>query len=169
MGFVAAGGVVLRVGSGDDVHRLVEGRPLILGGVDVPHTHGLLGHSDADVLSHAISDALLGSVALGDLGHYFPDSDPQLAGIDSLELLRRVRQLLRDVGAQVVNVDSTVFAEKPKLAAYVPTMRQKLAEALDIEVTEVSVKATTTERLGFVGRGEGIAATAVVLVEARTG
>ncbi len=156
---------MLRIGSGDDVHKLVEGRPLILGGVDIPHSLGLLGHSDADVLSHAISDALLGSVALGDLGHHFPDADPQFSGADSIELLGQVGLLLKEVGAKIVNVDSTIFAEKPKLAPHTPYMRKNIAETLDIAVGTVSVKATTTERLGFVGRGECIAANAVVLVE----
>lgn len=155
----------MRVGIGYDVHRLVEGQPLILGGVEIPFPYGLLGHSDADVLVHAIMDALLGSAALGDLGKHFPDSDPAWAGISSLELLRRVRGMLQEAGLAVQNIDSVIVAQRPKLAPYIPAMREKVAETLGIAVDRVSIKATTTEGLGFAGRGEGIAAEAVVLVE----
>lgn len=155
----------LRVGHGYDVHRLVEGRALILGGVTVPFDRGLLGHSDADVLTHAVMDALLGAAALGDIGQLFPDSDAAYAGTDSIALLRRVTALLREHGWQVGNVDATVVAQAPKLAPYVPEMRRRLAEAMGLDVDCVSVKATTEERLGFTGSGEGMAAHAVALIE----
>ena len=155
----------LRVGHGYDVHRLVEGRALILGGVTVPFDRGLLGHSDADVLTHAVMDALLGAAALGDIGKLFPDSDAAYAGADSIALLRRVTALLREHGWQVGNVDTTVVAQAPKLAPYIPEMRRRLAEAMGLDVDCVSVKATTEERLGFTGSGEGMAAHAVALVE----
>ena len=155
----------LRVGHGYDVHRLVEGRALILGGVTVPFDRGLLGHSDADVLTHAVMDALLGAAALGDIGKLFPDSDAAYAGADSIALLRRVTALLRERGWQVGNVDATVVAQAPKLAPYVPDMRRRLAEAMGLDVDCVSVKATTEERLGFTGSGEGMAAHAVALIE----
>lgn len=155
----------LRVGHGYDVHRLVEGRALILGGVTVPFDRGLLGHSDADVLTHAVMDALLGAAALGDIGQLFPDSDEAYAGVDSMLLLRRVTALLREHGWQVGNVDATVVAQTPKLAPYIPEMRRRLAEAMGLDVDCVSVKATTEERLGFTGSGEGMAAHAVVLIE----
>ena len=155
----------LRVGHGYDVHRLVEGRALILGGVTVPFDRGLLGHSDADVLTHAVMDALLGAAALGDIGKLFPDSDAAYAGADSIALLRRVTALLREHGWQVGNVDATVVAQTPKLAPYVPEMRRRLAEAMGLDVDCVSVKATTEERLGFTGSGEGMAAHAVALIE----
>ena len=155
----------LRVGHGYDVHRLVEGRTLILGGVTVPFDRGLLGHSDADVLTHAVMDALLGAAALGDIGQLFPDSDAAYAGADSIALLRRVTALLREHGWQVGNVDATVVAQAPKLAPYVPEMRRRLAEAMGLDVDCVSVKATTEERLGFTGSGEGMAAHAVALIE----
>ena len=155
----------LRVGHGYDVHRLVEGRALILGGVTVPFDRGLLGHSDADVLTHAVMDALLGAAALGDIGKLFPDSDAAYAGADSIALLRRVTALLREHGWQVGNVDATVVAQAPKLAPYVPDMRRRLAEAMGLDVDCVSVKATTEERLGFTGSGEGMAAHAVALIE----
>ena len=150
----------LRVGHGYDVHRLVEGRALILGGVTVPFDRGLLGHSDADVLTHAVMDALLGAAALGDIGKLFPD-----AGADSIALLERVTALLREHGWQVGNVDATVVAQTPKLAPYIPDMRRRLAEAMGLDVDCVSVKATTEERLGFTGSGEGMAAHAVALIE----
>ena len=155
----------LRVGHGYDVHRLVEGRALILGGVTVPFDRGLLGHSDADVLTHAVMDALLGAAALGDIGKLFPDSDAAYAGADSIALLERVTALLREHGWQVGNVDATVVAQAPKLAPYVPEMRRRLAEAMGLDVDCVSVKATTEERLGFTGSGEGMAAHTVVLIE----
>ena len=150
----------LRVGHGYDVHRLVAGRALILGGVTVPFDRGLLGHSDADVLTHAVMDALLGAAALGDIGKLFPDS-----GADSIALLERVTALLREHGWQVGNVDATVVAQTPKLAPYIPDMRRRLAEAMGLDVDCVSVKATTEERLGFTGSGEGMAAHAVALIE----
>ncbi len=155
----------LRVGHGYDVHRLVEGRALILGGVTVPFDRGLLGHSDADVLTHAVMDALLGAAALGDIGKLFPDSDAAYAGADSIALLERVTALLREHGWQVGNVDATVVAQAPKLAPYIPEMRRRLAEAVGLDVDCVSVKATTEERLGFTGSGEGMAAHAVALIE----
>ncbi len=155
----------LRVGHGYDVHRLVEGRALILGGVTVPFDRGLLGHSDADVLTHAVMDALLGAAALGDIGQLFPDSDAAYAGADSIALLERVTALLREHGWQVGNVDATVVAQAPRLAPYIPEMRRHLAEAMGLDVDCVSVKATTEERLGFTGSGEGMAAHAVALIE----
>ncbi len=155
----------LRVGHGYDVHRLVEGRALILGGVTVPFDRGLLGHSDADVLTHAVMDALLGAAALGDIGQLFPDSDAAYAGADSIALLERVTALLREHGWQVGNVDATVVAQTPKLAPYIPEMQRRLAEAMGLDVDCVSVKATTEERLGFTGSGEGMAAHAVALIE----
>lgn len=155
----------LRVGHGYDVHRLVEGRALILGGVTVPFDRGLLGHSDADVLTHAVMDALLGAAALGDIGKLFPDSDAAYAGADSIALLERVTALLREHGWQVGNVDATMVAQAPRLAPYIPEMRRRLAEAMGLDVDCVSVKATTEERLGFTGSGEGMAAHAVALIE----
>lgn len=155
----------MRIGHGYDVHRLVEGRRLILAGVDIPYERGLLGHSDADVLTHAVMDALLGSCALGDIGHLFPDSDPHYAGADSLKLLDAVTALLKEKGFTPGNVDVTVIAQAPKLAPYVPEMRKNLAARLGIPLDRVSVKATTEEHLGFTGAGEGIAAHAVCLVE----
>lgn len=155
----------MRIGQGYDVHRLVEGRKLILGGVDIPHTVGLLGHSDADVLLHAISDALLGAAALGDIGKHFPDSDPAYKGISSLRLLAHVGALLREHGYRVVNIDSTVIAEAPKLASHIGAMRQNIASALEIDVSAVSVKATTEEKLGFTGEKLGIAAQAIALID----
>ena len=155
----------LRVGHGYDVHRLTEGRALILGGVTVPFDRGLLGHSDADVLTHAVMDALLGAAALGDIGKLFPDSDEVYAGADSIALLERVTALLREHGWQVGNVDATVMAQTPRLAPYIPEMRRRLAEAMGLDVDCVSVKATTEEKLGFTGSGEGMAAHAVALIE----
>ena len=157
-----------RIGHGYDVHRLVEDRKLILGGVDIPHTKGLLGHSDADVLAHAISDALLGALALGDIGKHFPDTDPRYAGADSLKLLRAVVDLIHARGYVIGNVDATILAQKPKLAPHIDTMRQNLAAVMDVAVDQVSVKATTEERLGFTGTEEGIAAHAVCLLCAGT-
>jgi len=155
----------VRIGHGYDVHRLVEGRALILGGATVPFEKGLLGHSDADVLTHAVMDALLGAAALGDIGQHFSDQDPQYAGISSLELLRRVRGLLEGAGYRVGNIDATLIAQRPKLAPYLTAMRENLAETLGIDMGRVSVKATTEERLGFTGEGLGIAAHAVALLE----
>ena len=155
----------MRIGHGYDVHRLVEGRKLILGGVDIPFEKGLLGHSDADVLAHAIMDALLGAAALGDIGKLFPDNDPAYEGADSLVLLRRVAGILEESGYRVGNVDATVLAQRPKLAPHIPAMRERLAGAMNIPADRVSVKATTEEGLGFTGSGEGIAAHAVVLIE----
>ena len=155
----------MRIGHGYDVHRLVEGRRLILGGVEIPYEKGLLGHSDADVLTHAVMDALLGAAALGDIGKLFPDSDPAYAGADSLVLAARVASLLREHGYRIENVDATVLAQAPKLAPHIPLMREKLASTLTIPVTTVSVKATTEEGLGFTGAGLGIAAHAVCLIE----
>ena len=154
----------IRIGHGYDVHKLTEGRDLILGGVKIPHTLGLLGHSDADVLLHAISDALLGALALGDIGKHFPDTDPQYKGIASTKLLAHVGTLLRKQGYTVGNIDATVAAQRPQLAPYIDQMRQTIADTLGIEVGQVSVKATTTERLGFEGREEGISAQAVVIL-----
>ena len=155
----------MRIGYGYDVHRLVEGRKLILGGVEIPWEKGLLGHSDADVLTHALMDALLGAAALGDIGKLFPDSDERYKGADSVELLHTVRQVLKDAGYCVVNVDCTVIAQRPKLAPHIPLMREKLAAAMEVELDRVSVKATTEEGLGFSGEGLGIAAHAVALIE----
>jgi len=158
---------VNRVGLGWDLHPLVEGRPLVLGGVTVPSPVGLTGHSDADVLSHAVSEALLGALALGDLGRHFPDTDPRFRGISSLELLRRVQVLVAERGGRVVNVDATLLAEAPRLGAHLPEMAKNLAAILGLEVDRVSVKAKSPEGLGLLGRGEGIAAMAVVAVEVR--
>ena len=155
----------LRVGHGYDVHRLTTGRALVLGGVTVPYDRGLDGHSDADVLVHAVMDALLGAAAAGDIGKLFPDSDEAFRGISSMELLRRVKAHLDSVSYSVVNVDATIVAQAPKLAPYREEMRQNIADALGIDVVQVSVKATTEEHLGFTGSGEGIAAHAVVLIE----
>ena len=155
----------MRIGHGYDVHRLVEGRRLILGGVEIPYEKGLLGHSDADVLTHALMDALLGAAALGDIGKLFPDNDPNYEGADSVGLLREVRRVLSENGYRVGNVDCTVIAQRPKLASFIPRMREILAEAMGVELNRVSVKATTEEGLGFSGEGLGIAAHAVALIE----
>ena len=155
----------MRIGHGYDVHRLVENRRLILGGVDIPWEKGLLGHSDADVLTHALMDALLGAAALGDIGKLFPDSDERFSGADSIGLLRQVVRLLREHGFSVSNIDCTVIAQKPKLAPHISQMRGILAEAMDLDINRVSVKATTEEGLGFSGEGLGIAAHAVVLID----
>jgi len=156
---------MMRVGHGYDVHRLTQGRKLILGGVEVPFEKGLLGHSDADVLTHAVMDALLGAAGLGDIGRWFPDTDPAYAGADSLLLLDRVRDLLRRDGWQVGNVDATVLAQRPKLAGFIPEMRENLARHMQVSPGQVNVKATTEEGLGFTGSGDGIAAHAVCLLE----
>ncbi|WP_456395230.1 2-C-methyl-D-erythritol 2,4-cyclodiphosphate synthase [Desulfurobacterium sp.] len=160
---------MFRIGIGYDVHRLVKGKPLIIGGVVIPHSKGLIGHSDADVLLHAICDALLGAASLGDIGKLFPDSDDAYKGISSLILLQEVVNELFSKGYRVVNIDSVVIAQKPRLAPYIENMRKKIASAVEIPVEYVSVKATTTERLGFEGREEGIAAQAVVLIEGGEG
>lgn len=154
----------VRIGNGYDIHRLVEGRPLILGGVKIPHTRGLLGHSDADVLTHSIMDALLGALGLGDIGHYFPPSDPQWQGANSMLLLEQVSQLIQSQGWTIGNIDSTIVAEQPKLKPHLKAMRSALADKLAIAIDGVSIKATTNERLGPVGREEGICAYAVVLL-----
>ncbi|MEE0844644.1 MAG: 2-C-methyl-D-erythritol 2,4-cyclodiphosphate synthase [Eggerthellaceae bacterium] len=154
----------LRIGQGYDVHALVEGRKLILGGVRIPHKLGLLGHSDADVLAHAIADALLGGIRGGDIGKLFPDTDPAYAGADSLKLLAAVAQKVRDEGYEILDVDSVIAAQAPKLSPYRDRMRENLARAMGISVENVGVKATTTEHLGFEGREEGISATAVALL-----
>ena len=155
----------MRIGHGYDVHRLVEGRKLILGGVEVPYEKGLLGHSDADVLAHAVMDAVLGAAALGDIGQHFPDTAKEYEGADSLALARRVAEILREHGYRIENIDSTILCQRPKLASYIPAMRQKLADAFGMPVDAVSVKATTEEHLGFTGEGLGIAAHAVALIE----
>ena len=155
----------MRIGHGYDVHRLVEDRDLILGGVTISHSLGLLGHSDADVLTHAVMDALLGAAALGDIGKLFPDTDEAYRGISSLKLLSVVRGRIRDAGYQVENIDVTVIAQRPKLAPYIPEMRRTLADVLGLALDQVSVKATTEEGLGFTGRGEGIACHCVCLLQ----
>lgn len=155
---------MMRIGHGYDVHKLVEGRKLILGGVEIPYGKGLLGHSDADVLTHALMDALLGAAALGDIGGLFPDNDDAYLGADSIELLKTVARLLHDKGYGVVNVDCTVIAQRPKLKPHIESMRRVLASAMGVELDAVSVKATTEEHLGFTGEGLGIAAHAVVLI-----
>lgn len=154
----------MRIGTGYDVHRLVEGRALIMGGVEIPNEKGLLGHSDADVLLHAICDALLGAAALGDIGRHFPDSSPTYSGISSLTLLAEVYRLLIEGGFRVNNIDATIVAERPKMAPHIPAMVTNIASALMVDQTAVNVKATTTEGLGFAGRGEGIAAHAVCTI-----
>ena len=155
----------MRIGHGYDVHRLVEGRKCIIGGVDIPHEKGLLGHSDADVLLHAIMDAVLGAMAAGDIGKLFPDSDAAYKGADSLVLTRRVAEVMVERGYRLGNIDATVIAQAPKMAPHIPLMRQNIAAAFGAEVDRVSVKATTEEKLGFTGSGEGIAAHAVCLLE----
>jgi 2-C-methyl-D-erythritol 2,4-cyclodiphosphate synthase len=155
----------MRIGQGFDVHRLVTGRKLVIGGVEIPHDKGLLGHSDADVLLHAICDALLGAAALGDIGRHFPDSDERYRGIDSRELLREVARLIAARGHRVVNVDATIIAQAPRMAPHIALMVANIAADLGVPVGSVNVKATTTEELGFAGRGEGIAAQAICLLE----
>ncbi len=156
---------MLRIGHGYDVHRLVEGRKLILGGVDIPYEKGLLGHSDADVLAHAVSDALLGAAAMGDIGALFPDNDPAFEGADSIVLLTRVVEEIAKAGYSVVNIDATVLCQRPKLRPHIDHMRKRLSDACGVEMDAVSVKATTEEGLGFTGSGEGIAVHAVCLIE----
>ncbi len=152
-----------RIGEGYDVHRLVEGRDLILGGVKVPYEKGLLGHSDADVLTHAIMDALLGALALGDIGKHFPDTDEKFKGANSLSLLRTTKEMIKR--SNICNIDATIICEKPKLRPYIDDMRKNIAETLDIDISRVSIKATTEEGLGFTGEGKGIAARAITLIE----
>ena len=156
---------MFRIGQGYDVHRLTENRKLIIGGVDIPYEKGLLGHSDADVLTHAIMDALLGAAAMGDIGKLFPDTDEKYKGADSLKLASAVAERLAEKGYRIINADATVVAQRPKLAPYIETMRQNIASALGVETDAISVKATTEEKLGFTGSGEGIAAQAVALIE----
>ena len=157
----------MRIGHGYDVHKLVPERKLILGGVEIPHTLGLLGHSDADVLLHAVMDAILGALALGDIGKHFPDTDDKYKGISSLHLLTCVNKLMRDVGGSVVNIDATLILQKPKVAPYIEKMRENIAFALACDKSKINVKATTEEHLGFTGREEGISAHAVVLIEVK--
>lgn len=156
--------VIMRVGMGYDVHRLVPDRDLIIGGVKIPYEKGLLGHSDADVLLHAIMDALLGAAALGDIGKHFPDNDPKYEGADSLALLKRVGELLSEEGYVIENIDSTIIVQKPKMAPHIEQMRKNIADTLGLDITRVNVKATTEEGLGFTGTGEGISSQAVVLI-----
>ncbi|WP_238655635.1 2-C-methyl-D-erythritol 2,4-cyclodiphosphate synthase [Paenibacillus piscarius] len=153
---------MIAVGQGFDVHQLVEGRPCIIGGVTIPYEKGLVGHSDADVLLHAVSDAILGALGLGDIGRHFPDTDPAFKDADSLKLLEQVWALARERGYRLGNIDSTIIAQKPKMAPYIPQMTEIIARALDADRSKVNVKATTTEQLGFTGRGEGIAAQSIV-------
>ncbi len=155
---------IIRVGNGYDVHRLVEGRKLILGGVDVPHAMGLDGHSDADALVHALCDALLGALGAGDIGKYFPNTDPKWKGISSLHLLKEVMRMCREKGFELANADSMIVAQKPKLAPYISEMKKNIASILDVETDQINIKATTTEKLGFAGREEGISAYAVALL-----
>ena len=155
----------MRIGYGEDTHRLVEGRELVLGGVNVPFEMGLLGHSDADVLVHAMIDALLGAAALDDIGTHFPDNDMQYKGISSIELLKQTREILKNNGYSIENLDSTIICQKPKLRGYIYSMRENIANALEIPVEDVSVKASTSERLGFEGRSEGITARCVCLIK----
>lgn len=157
----------MRIGMGYDVHRLTENRKLILGGVEIPYEKGLLGHSDADVLLHAIMDALLGAASLGDIGRHFPDSDPAYKGISSILLLEHVGRLLEKEGIEIGNIDATVIAQRPKLAPYIMNMRENIAKALNIDIQQINVKATTEEGLGFTGEGLGIASNAICLVEKR--
>ncbi len=156
---------MIRCGIGYDAHRLAPGRKLILGGIEVPHDRGLDGHSDADVLCHAIADALLGAIGEGDIGHHFPNTDESIRGISSIEILRRVNALLSEMRARAVNVDATLIAEAPKIAPHIPAMREKIAAALHLDTSRVSIKATTNEGLGALGRGEGMAAIAAATVE----
>ena len=156
---------MIRIGQGYDVHRLVEGRRLIIGGVDIPHNVGLLGHSDADVLLHAISDAILGAAALGDIGKHFPDTDPKFKGADSLVLLSHCGKLVREKGYRINNIDATIVAQRPKMSPHIQTMRENIARALEIEINQVNVKATTEEKLGFTGTEQGISSYAAALIE----
>ena len=164
---IQIGQPIIRIGYGTDAHRLVEGRPLVLGGVEIPYDRGLLGHSDADVLLHAVMDALLGAAALGDIGLHFPDSDERYAGISSLKLLQHTGRILFEAGYAISNIDATLIAEKPKISPYRDEMRRVIAEALGIEISQVSIKATTMEGLGYTGEGLGMKAEAVALIENR--
>lgn len=155
----------MRIGHGYDVHKLVEDRKLILGGIEIPYEKGLLGHSDADVLTHALMDALLGAAALGDIGKLFPDNDPAYSGADSIELLKKVYAVVRENGYELCNADCTVIAQRPKLSPYISQMRERIADAMGVSLDDISVKATTEEKMGFTGEGRGIAAHAVVLIE----
>lgn len=159
----------IRIGNGYDIHQLVVGRPLILGGIEIPHDKGLLGHSDADVLTHAIMDAMLGALSLGDIGHYFPPSDPQWSGADSLVLLTQVAELIAAEGWQIGNIDSTIVAEQPKLKPHLPAMSKRLAATLKINPEQISIKATTNEKLGAIGQEQGICAYAVILLRSISG
>ena len=156
---------MIRCGIGYDVHRLAEDRQLVVGGVEIPHSRGLEGHSDGDVLSHAIADALLGAICAGDIGQHFPNTDESIRGISSIKILQRVNELLAEKNARAVNVDATVIAEAPRITPYIPAMRKKIAQAIGTPESRVSIKATTNERLGAIGRGEGIAAMAIATVE----
>ena len=156
---------MIRSGIGYDVHRLEKGRKLVLGGVEITHSHGLEGHSDADVLSHAIADALLGAVAAGDIGQHFPNTDESIRGISSIDIMKRVRELLAEKKAHVTNVDATIIAEAPKIAPHIPAMRTIIAQSIAVDELRIGIKATTNERLGTIGRGEGIAAMAIATVE----
>lgn len=156
---------MFRIGQGFDVHQLTEGRPLIIGGITIPYEKGLLGHSDADVLLHTVSDACLGAIGEGDIGKHFPDTDPDFKDADSAKLMSHVWQLVKDKGYELVNADCTIIAQKPKMAPYIEQMRERIAELLEASPEQVNVKATTTEKLGFTGRGEGIASQAVVLLK----
>ncbi|KPL00161.1 MAG: 2-C-methyl-D-erythritol 2,4-cyclodiphosphate synthase [candidate division Zixibacteria bacterium SM23_73_3] len=156
---------MFRIGFGYDAHRLTKGRDLILGGVKIPHEKGLLGHSDADVLSHAIGEAILGALSLGDLGKHFPDSDQKYKDISSLKILSMINDMAKRENAKIINIDSTIVAEEPKLSGHIPKMRENISDVLNIDINQVSVKATTTEKMGFVGKKEGIAAYAVVLTK----
>ena len=156
---------IIRIGNGYDVHRLVTGRKLVLGGVDIPHSTGLDGHSDADALLHALCDALLGAVGAGDIGSHFPDTDPKWKGISSLVLLEQVTANCRDKGFEIVNIDTIIVAQKPKLAPFLPEMQKNIAQAMGIDIGQINIKATTTEKLGYLGREEGIAAHAICLIE----
>jgi len=154
----------MRIGIGYDVHQLVRGRPMIIGGVEIPHSRGLSGHSDADVLLHAISDAILGAAALGDIGAHFPDTDPKWKGADSRKLLRKINSIVQEAGYKVVNIDATVALERPKLRPYIDRIRQVIAKDLEVNLDQISVKATTSEKLGMVGREEGVAVWAICLL-----
>jgi 2-C-methyl-D-erythritol 2,4-cyclodiphosphate synthase len=156
---------MFRIGQGFDVHQLTEGRPLIIGGITIPYEKGLLGHSDADVLLHTISDACLGAIGEGDIGKHFPDTDPNFKDADSAKLMEHVWQLVKDRGYELVNADCTIIAQKPKMAPYIQSMKERIAELLNASPEQINVKATTTEKLGFTGRGEGIASQAVVLLK----
>ncbi|MFN7253203.1 MAG: 2-C-methyl-D-erythritol 2,4-cyclodiphosphate synthase [Anaerobacillus sp.] len=156
---------MMRIGQGYDVHQLVEGRPLIIGGIEIPHEKGLLGHSDADVLLHTVADAILGAISEGDIGKHFPDTDPAYKGADSAILLSHVWELVKEKGYKLGNIDCTIIAQRPKMAPYIPKMRQRISDLLEADLDQVNVKATTTEKLGFCGREEGIAAQAVVILK----